>query len=136
MNKNLYRRHFKKINILKNRKLFYSILVVFVIILCLFIMFLVGHSFYVNSEPYNYSVQLIESNYKLKSFLGYDYKISWYIGGELSENKAFIKYKIYGKDTEARVEVEAEKIMDTWKYKRIQFIKYVQPEETIDLISK
>lgn len=92
-----------------------------------------------NSEPYKYSVELIENNQDVMEYLGEEYKLPKIISGSMSTNgngtgKVSISYTIKGKNGSSRVYVDAEKENGIWNYKKIIFYKQKGKVDSIDLL--
>ena len=96
-------------------------------------------SLFKNSEPYKYSVELIENNQDAMEYLGEEYKLPIIISGSMSMNgngtgKASLSYKIKGKNGISRVYIDAEKENGIWKYNKVIFYKEKGKADSIDLL--
>ena len=96
-------------------------------------------SLFKNSEPYKYSVELIENNQDAMEYLGEEYKLPIIISGSMGMNgngtgKASLSYKIKGKNGISRVYIDAEKENGIWKYNKVIFYKDKGKAGSIDLL--
>ena len=96
-------------------------------------------SLFRNSEPYKYSVKLIENNQDIMEYLGEEYKLPIIISGSMSTNgngtgKASLSYKIKGKNGISRVYIDAERENRIWKYNKVNFYKEKGKSDSIDLL--
>ena len=96
-------------------------------------------SLFKNSEPYKYSVELIENNQDAMEYLGEEYKLPIIISGSMSMNgngtgKASLSYKIKGKNGISIVYIDAEKENGIWKYNKVIFYKEKGKADSIDLL--
>ena len=96
-------------------------------------------SLFKNSEPYKYSLELIENNQDAMEYLGEEYKLPIIISGSMSMNgngtgQASLSYKIKGKNGISRVYIDAEKENGIWNYKKIIFYKQKGKVDSIDLL--
>ncbi|MBR4791328.1 MAG: hypothetical protein IK024_10595 [Treponema sp.] len=104
------------------------------IIVCVFVF-----STFLKSEPYLYSIQLIENNQEILNYLGENYKLPKIVSGSISTNgngtgTASISYKIKGKNGVSRVYVDAIKENGIWNYRKIIFYKEKGKADSIDLL--
>ena len=104
------------------------------IIVCVFVF-----STFLKSEPYLYSIQLIENNQEILNYLGENYKLRKIVSGSISTNgngtgTASISYKIKGKNGVSRVYVDAIKENGIWNYRKIIFYKEKGKADSIDLL--
>ena len=96
-------------------------------------------SLFKNSEPYKYSLELIENNQDAMEYLGEEYKLPIIISGSISMNgngtgQASLSYKIKGKNGISRVYIDAEKENGIWKYNKVIFYKEKGKADSIDLL--
>ena len=96
-------------------------------------------SLFKNSEPYKYSLELIENNQDAMEYLGEKYKLPIIISGSMSMNgngtgQASLSYKIKGKNGISRVYIDAEKENGIWKYNKVIFYKEKGKADSIDLL--
>ena len=96
-------------------------------------------SLFKNSEPYKYSLELIENNQDVMEYLGEEYKLPIIISGSMSMNgngmgQASLSYKIKGKNGISRVYIDAEKENGIWKYNKVIFYKEKGKADSIDLL--
>ena len=96
-------------------------------------------SLFKNSEPYKYSLELIENNQDAMEYLGEKYKLPIIISGSMSMNgngmgQASLSYKIKGKNGISRVYIDAEKENEIWKYNKVIFYKEKGKADSIDLL--
>lgn len=96
-------------------------------------------SLFKNSEPYKYSLELIENNQDAMEYLGEEYKLPIIISGSMSMNgngtgQASLSYKIKGKNGISRVYIDAEKENGIWKYNKVVFYKERGKADSIDLL--
>jgi len=96
-------------------------------------------SLFKNSEPYKYSLELIENNQDAMEYLGEEYKLPIIISGSMSMNgngtgQASLSYKIKGKNGISRVYIDAEKENGIWKYNKVIFYKDKGKADSIDLL--
>ena len=75
------------------------------------------------SEPYTYSLELIQNSPEVRAYLGDNCKKSGLIEGEIKEKfksgSADLRYTLKGKKGVLHVHVVAEKINDVWVYRKI-----------------
>lgn len=120
---------------IKNIHLFRTLIVVGVLILTFLIMFLSGHKIYVNSEPYQYSLELIQKSYKVRLMMRQEFKVEWNVFGNIDEEKASISYNLKSDYKTAVVEVEAKKIPIGWEYQTIKVTTKEKNPFVVDLLT-
>lgn len=96
---------------------------------------------FTNSEPYKYSLRMIENNAEIRDYLGAGYTRKGMITGSINmsgsaSGTANISYKLKGKNGVSRVYVEAVKENGLWFYQRLVFYKQSGIAESINLLEE
>ena len=124
------------------KKTIFTVFIVMVIILAFssIISFSVISAF-TNSEPYKYSIELIQSNENAVNLLGENFKRKGMISGSISTNgdatgKAQMSFKVKGKNGISRVYIDAYKENGIWNYNKLVLYKEKDNSEYIDLLEK
>lgn len=97
------------------------------------------YSSFKNCIPYKYSIELIEHNEEIKSYLGNDFKQKGMISGSIStrgdsSGKATFSYKIKGKNGISIVYIDAYKENGIWNYNKLNFYKKEKFPDFINLL--
>lgn len=94
-----------------------------------------------NSEPYKYSIELIQNNKEALNLLGDNFKQKGIISGSISANdnatgKAQMSFKVKGTNGISRIYIDAYKENGIWNYNKIILYKKNINSEYIDLLEK